>query len=53
MANNKIDNEIFGTILRVRKNNNRADLDNIYKEIKNIYILKMLPKNFLTIESTR
>ena len=52
MANNKIDNEIFGTILRIRKNN-RADLDNIYKEIKKIYILKMLPKNFLTIESIR
>ena len=34
MANNKIDNKIFVTILRIRKNNNRADLDSIYKEIK-------------------
>ena len=34
MANDKIDNEIFVTILRIRKNNNRADLDSIYKEIK-------------------
>ena len=31
MANNKIDNEIFVTILRIRKNN-RADFDSIYKE---------------------
>ena len=52
MANNKIDNEIFVTILRIRKNNNRADLDSsIYKEIKNLRILKMSPKNFLMIES--
>ena len=34
MSNDKIDNEIFGTILRIRKNSNRADLDSIYKEIK-------------------
>ena len=34
MANDKIDNEIFVTILRLRKNNNRADVDRIYKEIK-------------------
>ena len=34
MANNKIDNKIFVTILRIRKNSNRADLDSIYKEIK-------------------
>ena len=33
MANNKIDKEIFVTILRIRKNNNPADLDSIYKEI--------------------
>ena len=30
MANDKIDNEIFVTILRKRKNNNRADPDSIY-----------------------
>ena len=34
MANDKTENEIFVTVLRVRKNNNRADLDSIYKEIK-------------------
>ena len=37
MANHKIDNEIFVTILGIRKNNNRADLDSIDKEIQ-IYI---------------
>ena len=37
MANDKIDKEIFVTILRVRKSNNRADLDSIYKEIKKIF----------------
>ena len=36
MANDKIDNEIFVTILSIRKNNNRADLNSIYKEIKNL-----------------
>ena len=35
MANAKIDNEIFVTILRISKNNNREDLDSIYKVIKN------------------
>ena len=34
MTNNKTDSEIFVTILRIRKNNNRADLDSIYKEIE-------------------
>ena len=34
MANDEIDNEIFVTILHIRKNNNPADLDSIYKEIK-------------------
>ena len=34
MANDKIDNEIFVTVLRIRKSNNRADLDSIYQEIK-------------------
>ena len=51
MTNNKIDNEIFVTILRIRKNNNRADRDSIYKEIKKSIILKMSPNNFLMIES--
>ena len=34
MANDKIDNEIFLTILPIRKNDNQTDLDSIYKEIK-------------------
>ena len=34
MANDKIGNEIFVTILRIRKINNRANLDSIYKKIK-------------------
>ena len=34
MANDKIDNEIFVTILPIRKNDNQTDLDSIYKEIK-------------------
>ena len=34
MANDKIGNEIFVTILRIRKINNRANFDSIYKKIK-------------------
>ena len=34
MADDKIDNEIFENILRIRKNNNQSDLDSIYKKIK-------------------
>ena len=34
MANDKIGNEILVTILRIRKINNRANLDSIYKKIK-------------------
>ena len=33
MASGKINHEIFVTILRTGKNNNREDLDSIYKEI--------------------
>ena len=33
MASDKIDNEIFVTILRIRGNNNPPDLDSIYKKI--------------------
>ena len=33
MASDKINHEIFVTILRIGKNNNREDLDSIYKEI--------------------
>ena len=46
MANDKIDNEIFVTILRIRKNNNRADLDSIYKEIKKSIDFEDVTKEF-------
>ena len=47
MANDKIDNEIFVTILRIRKNNNRADLDSIYKEITKFIDFDDVTKEFL------
>ena len=47
MANDKIDNEIFVTILRIRKNNNRADLDSIYKEITKSIDFEDVTKEFL------
>ena len=47
MANNKIDNEIILTILRVRKNNNRVDLDSNYKEIKKPIDFEDATKEFL------
>ena len=47
MANNKIDNEIILTILRVRKNNNRVDLDSNYKEIKKSIDFEDATKEFL------
>ena len=31
MANDKIDDTIFTVILQIRKNNNRADIEGIYK----------------------
>ena len=47
MANDKIDNEIFVTVLRIRKNNNRADPYSIYKEIKKSLDLENVTKEFL------
>ena len=47
MANNKIDNEIFVTILRIRKNNNRGDRDSIYREIKKSIDFEGVTKEFL------
>ena len=47
MASDKIDNEIFLTILRTRKNNNWADLDSIYKEIKKSLDLEDATKEIL------
>ena len=31
MVNDTIDNKIFSTILKIRKKNNRADMDSFYK----------------------
>ena len=46
MANDEIDNEIFVTILHVRKNSNRADLDSIYQEIKQSIDFEDVTKEF-------
>ena len=43
MANNKI----LVTILRIRKSNNRANLDSIYKEIKKSLDFQDVTKEFL------
>ena len=54
MANDKIDSEIFVTVLRIRKSNNRANLDSIYKEIKKCVGFEVIIKNnFLMRESIR
>ena len=47
MANDKIDNEIFVTILRARKKNNREDLESIYKKIKKSIDFGDVTKEFL------
>ena len=47
MANDKIDNEIFVTILRIRKNYNRANFDSIYKETKKSLDFEDITKEFL------
>ena len=47
MGNDKIDNVIFVTILRIRKNNNRADHDSIYKGIKKSLDLEDVSKEIL------
>ena len=47
MANDKIDNEIFVTILRVRNKNNREDLERIYKKIKKSIDFGDVTKEFL------
>ena len=47
MANDKIDNEIFVTVLRIRKIKNRADLDGIYKDIKKSLDFEDVTKEFL------
>ena len=47
MANDKIDNEVFVTIFRKRKNSNRANFDNIYKEVKRSLDFEDVTKEFL------
>ena len=47
MANDKIEDEIFVTLLRITKKNNRADGDSIYKEIKRYLRSEDVTKEFL------
>ena len=47
MTTDKIDNEIFVTILHIREINNRADLDSIYKEIEKSLDFEDATKKFL------
>ena len=47
MANNNIDNQIFLNIFNIRKKNNRADLDSIYKEIVKSLDFEHVTKEFL------
>ena len=47
MANDKIEDEIFVTLLRITKKNNLADGDSIYKEIKRYLRSEDVTKEFL------
>ena len=47
MKNGAIDNTIFSTILQIRKKNNRADTDGIYKQIINAIDFEDVTKEFL------
>ena len=47
MANDKIEDEIFVTLLRITNKNNRADGDSIYKEIKRYLRSEDVTKEFL------
>ena len=47
MANDNIDNQIFLNIFNIRKKNNRADLDSIYKEIVKSLDFEHVTKEFL------
>ena len=47
MKNGAIDNTIFSTILQIRKKNNRADTDGIYKQIINTIDFEDVTKDFL------
>ena len=47
MTNDAIDNTIFSTMLRIRKKNNRADIDSIYKKIIETIDFEDVTKEFL------
>ena len=47
MANDNTDNQIFLNIFNIRKKNNRADLDSIYKEIVKSLDFEHITKEFL------
>ena len=47
MANDNIDHHIFLNIFNIRKKNNRADLDSIYKEIVKSLVFEHVTKEFL------
>ena len=47
MKNGAIDNTIFSTIFQIRKKNNRADIDSIYKQIINTIDFEDVTKEFL------
>ena len=47
MKNDAVDNTIFSTILQTRKKSNRADIDNIYKQIIKTTDFEDVTKEFL------
>ena len=47
MKSDAIDNIIFSTILQIRKRNNRADIDSIYKQIIKTIDVEDITKDFL------
>ena len=47
MKSDAIDNIIFSTILQIRKRNNRADIDSIYKQIIKTIDVEDITKEFL------
>ena len=47
MRSDTIDNRIFSTILQIRKRNNRAGIDSIYKQIIKTIDFEDVTKEFL------
>ena len=47
MTNDKTDDTIFSIKLQIRKNNNRADVDSIHKQIIKTVDIKHITKEFL------